>query len=80
MADDHEETDGAIKQPVTGDGAVDGFRSVFVVSEVADVAAFNFIDSQQENDENNEVDKSFLELHDIGFSGCKIRIFSIANS
>ena len=78
MADDHEQADGAIKQPGAGDGAINGLCSVLVVSEIADVAAFDFIDSQQKEDEDDRVDERFLELHDIGFSGCKIVFFLLA--
>jgi len=67
MADDDEEPDGADNEPVTGDDNIDGFCCILVYSEVADVAAFYFIDAQQKNNEDDRIDKRLLELHDIGF-------------
>jgi hypothetical protein len=67
VADNHEKTDGAKEEPVTGDDHIDRFRAVFVDGEVADVAAFYFIDSQEKDNEDDRVDKRLLELHDIGF-------------
>ena len=63
MADDHKQSDGAIDQPVAGDSAINRFRSVLVVSEIADVTAFYFIDAKQKDKEDNRVDKRFLEMH-----------------
>ena len=67
MADDDEQANRANDEPVARDDDIDGFRTVLVESEIADVAAFYFIDPQQKNNEDDRVDKRFLELHDIGF-------------
>jgi hypothetical protein len=67
MADDDEQADRAKDEPVAGDDAIDWFRSILVESKVADVTAFYFIDSQQKDNEDDSVDKRFLQLHDIGF-------------
>jgi hypothetical protein len=67
MADDNEQSDRTKKEPVAGDDDIDGFRTVLVDCEIADIAAFYFIDSQQKDNEDDRVDKRFLELHDTGF-------------
>ena len=67
MTDDDEQANRAKDQPVAGDDDIDGFRTTFVQGKIPDVAALYFIDSQQKNNEDDRIDKRFLELHDIGF-------------
>jgi hypothetical protein len=63
ITDDHKQSDGAIDQPVAGDSAINRFRSILIVSEIADITAFYFIDAKQKDKEDNRVDKGFLEMH-----------------
>jgi hypothetical protein len=67
MTDDDEQANRAKDEPVAGDDDIDGFRTILVQGKIPDVAAFYFIDPQQKNNEDDRVDKRFLELHDIGF-------------
>ena len=67
MADDDEQSNRPKDEPIARNDDIDGFGTVLVKCEIADIAAFYFIDSQQKDNEDNDVDKCFLELHDIGF-------------